>query len=103
MKKGTKLQPAPAPQAVGQPAITVGLDLSDRNLHFCEIDADGEIIAESRIPLTAAALTAPPSLRGRTMGILGATAALSSVIGAPLAGALVDEPGWRRPSGKVPG
>ena len=56
MKKGTKLQPAPAPQANTQPAITVGLDLSDRNLHFCEIDADGEIIAESRIPLTAAAL-----------------------------------------------
>lgn len=29
------------------------------------------------------------------MGILGATAALSSVIGAPLGGALVDEMGWR--------
>jgi predicted MFS family arabinose efflux permease len=45
--------------------------------------------------LIAVALTAPPSLRGRTMGILGATAALSSVIGAPLGGALVDELGWR--------
>jgi predicted MFS family arabinose efflux permease len=45
--------------------------------------------------LIAVALSAPPSLRGRTMGILGATAALSSVIGAPLGGALVDELGWR--------
>ena len=45
--------------------------------------------------LIAVALTAPPSLRGRTMGVLGATSALSSVIGAPLAGALVDDLGWR--------
>jgi predicted MFS family arabinose efflux permease len=45
--------------------------------------------------LIAVAMTAPPSLRGRTMGVLGATAALSSVIGAPLGGALVDELGWR--------
>jgi len=45
--------------------------------------------------LIAIALTAPPSLRGRTMGILGATSALSSVIGAPIGGALVDELGWR--------
>jgi predicted MFS family arabinose efflux permease len=45
--------------------------------------------------LIAVALTAPPSLRGRTMGILGATSALSSVIGAPLGGALVEDLGWR--------
>ncbi|HET9220781.1 MAG TPA: MFS transporter [Terriglobia bacterium] len=45
--------------------------------------------------LIAIALTAPSSLRGRTMGILGATSALSSVIGAPIGGALVDELGWR--------
>jgi predicted MFS family arabinose efflux permease len=45
--------------------------------------------------LISVALTAPPSLRGRTMGILGATSALSSVIGAPLGGAIVDELGWR--------
>jgi len=45
--------------------------------------------------LIAVALTAPPSLRGRTMGVLGATSALSSVIGAPLSGALVDKLGWR--------
>jgi predicted MFS family arabinose efflux permease len=45
--------------------------------------------------LIAVALTAPSSLRGRTMGVLGATSALSSVIGAPLGGALVEDLGWR--------
>src|SRR5688500_2740367 len=45
--------------------------------------------------LIAVALTAPPSLRGRTMGVLGATSALASVVGAPLAGMLVGEFGWR--------
>lgn len=45
--------------------------------------------------LIAVALTAPPSLRGRTMGVLGATSALASVIGAPLGGALVGVLGWR--------
>jgi len=45
--------------------------------------------------LIAIALTAPSSLRGRTMGILGATSALASVIGAPIGGALADDLGWR--------
>ena len=45
--------------------------------------------------LIAVALTAPASLRGRTMGILGATSALASVVGAPLGGLFVDEFGWR--------
>jgi predicted MFS family arabinose efflux permease len=45
--------------------------------------------------LIAVALTAPPALRGRTMGVLGATSALASVVGAPLGGALVGEFGWR--------
>ena len=45
--------------------------------------------------LIAVALTAPPSLRGRTMGVVGATSSLASVIGAPLGGALVGEFGWR--------
>lgn len=45
--------------------------------------------------LIAVALTAPPSLRGRTMGVLGATSALASVVGAPLGGAFVGEFGWR--------
>jgi len=45
--------------------------------------------------LIAVALTAPPSLRGRTMGVLGATSAMASVVGAPLGGLLVGEVGWR--------
>ena len=45
--------------------------------------------------LIAVALTAPPALRGRTMGVLGATSALASVVGAPLGGLLVGEFGWR--------
>jgi predicted MFS family arabinose efflux permease len=45
--------------------------------------------------LIAVALTAPPKLRGRTMGVLGATSAMASVIGAPLGGALAGELGWR--------
>src|SRR5687768_6212992 len=45
--------------------------------------------------LIAVALTAPPQLRGRTMGVLGATSALASVVGAPLGGMLVGEFGWR--------
>ena len=45
--------------------------------------------------LIAVALTAPPQLRGRTMGVLGATSAMASVVGAPLGGLLVGEVGWR--------
>jgi predicted MFS family arabinose efflux permease len=45
--------------------------------------------------LIAVAMTAPPKLRGRTMGVLGATSAMASVIGAPLGGTLVGELGWR--------
>jgi predicted MFS family arabinose efflux permease len=45
--------------------------------------------------LIAVALTAPPAIRGRTMGILGATSSLASVIGAPLGGLLVREFTWR--------
>jgi predicted MFS family arabinose efflux permease len=44
--------------------------------------------------LIAIALTAPPALRGRTMGVLGATSALASVIGAPLGGLLVRDFSW---------
>jgi predicted MFS family arabinose efflux permease len=45
--------------------------------------------------LIAVTLTSPLSLRGRTMGVLGATSAMASVVGAPLGGALVGELGWR--------
>ena len=45
--------------------------------------------------LIAVALTAPLSLRGRTMGVVGATSAMASVVGAPLGGILVGAFGWR--------
>lgn len=45
--------------------------------------------------LIAVAMTAPPSMRGRTMGVLGATSAMASVVGAPIGGSLVDGLGWR--------
>lgn len=45
--------------------------------------------------LVAVALTTPPALRGRTMGILGATSAMAAVVGAPLGGILVEDLGWR--------
>lgn len=43
----------------------------------------------------AVSLTCPPSLKGRTMGVVGATASLASVIGAPFGGTLEREFGWR--------
>ena len=36
--------------------------------------------------LVAVAVTSPPSLKGRTMGVVGATSSLASVVGAPSAG-----------------
>lgn len=45
--------------------------------------------------LIAVALTSPPGMRGRAMGILGATSAMASVIGSPVGGELVDDFGWR--------
>jgi predicted MFS family arabinose efflux permease len=45
--------------------------------------------------LTAIGLTCPPSLRGRTMGILGAMSSLASVIGAPFGSFIGQAFGWR--------
>ncbi|MBX9604415.1 MAG: transposase [Bryobacteraceae bacterium] len=38
------------------PARTIGLDLSDRTLRYCELDAAGEILAEGVLPMKRAAL-----------------------------------------------
>ena len=35
---------------------TVGLDVGDRFSHFCELDRDGEIIAQGRMRTTAEAM-----------------------------------------------
>jgi NNP family nitrate/nitrite transporter-like MFS transporter len=45
--------------------------------------------------LTALALTCPPSLRGRLMGIVGAMSSLASVIGAPFGSSIAQKFGWR--------
>jgi predicted MFS family arabinose efflux permease len=45
--------------------------------------------------LTAIALTAPPSLKGSSMGFLGSVASLASVIGAPFGSKISKDFGWR--------
>ncbi len=45
--------------------------------------------------LTALALTCPPRLKGRSMGILGAVSSVASVIGAPLGVWIAGHYGWR--------
>lgn len=41
----------------GQPALTVGLDVSDRKCQVCALDAGGEVMFTSVVALTEAALT----------------------------------------------
>jgi predicted MFS family arabinose efflux permease len=45
--------------------------------------------------MTAIALTAPPHLKGRAMGVLGATSALATVLGAPFCAQIAEALGWR--------
>ncbi len=45
--------------------------------------------------MTAIALSCPPSIRGRSMGILGAIAAFASVVGAPMGSIVARDFGWR--------
>jgi predicted MFS family arabinose efflux permease len=45
--------------------------------------------------MTAVALTAPPDLKGRAMGIVGAMSAMASVIGAPFGSSIGIAYGWR--------
>ncbi|WP_395399576.1 nitrate/nitrite transporter [Pseudoduganella sp. UC29_106] len=45
--------------------------------------------------MTAIALTAPPNLKGRAMGVLGAASALATVVGAPFCAEIAKTLGWR--------
>lgn len=46
--------------------------------------------------MTAIALTAPPHLKGRAMGVLGAMSALATVLGAPFCAGIAISLGWRQ-------
>lgn len=39
-----------------QPELTIGMDLGDRHSRLCVLDAEGEVIEESRVPTTPKAL-----------------------------------------------
>ncbi len=45
--------------------------------------------------LTAVAVTCPPMLKGRSMGVVGAVASLASVVGAPFGSSIGQAFGWR--------
>ncbi len=46
--------------------------------------------------LTAVAVTCPPWLKGRSMGVIGAVASLASVVGAPFGSSIGQAFGWRQ-------
>jgi predicted MFS family arabinose efflux permease len=46
--------------------------------------------------MTAVALSCPPSIRGRSMGVLGAIAAFASMLGAPMGSVVARDFGWRQ-------
>lgn len=39
-----------------RPAVTVGLDLGDRFIHYCKLQEDGEVTEQGRMPITEKAL-----------------------------------------------
>jgi transposase len=55
MKKTSKRKPQT--KTAPQPVLTVGLDLGDRHSHYCMLNEDREVIEESRIATTEAALS----------------------------------------------
>jgi predicted MFS family arabinose efflux permease len=86
--------------AGGLVVVAVGLVLLSRSASFEEaLVWRGLWITGYRFAFVcvfvAVSLTCPPQLKGRTMGVVGATASLASVIGAPFGGALEREFGWR--------
>jgi len=46
--------------------------------------------------LTAVAITCPPRLKGRSMGVVGAVSSLASVVGAPFGSTIGQAFGWRQ-------
>ena len=85
----------------GMTVIVLGLFWLSRAEEFREaLAARGLWLAGYRLAfvcvLTAVAVTCPPVLKGRSMGIVGALASLASVIGAPFGSSIGQAFGWQR-------
>src|SRR5690348_9705828 len=54
VKKHSKTtnQPEYANTGSGQPAITIGIDVGDRESHFCQLNAEGNITHRGRVAST---------------------------------------------------
>lgn len=52
MKKNSKKANSRKAEWKERPAVTVGLDLSDRHIHYCMLNKDGEVTEEGQIPTT---------------------------------------------------
>jgi transposase len=52
MKKHSKKANNRKAEWKDKPAITVGLDLGDRHIHYCMLNKDGEVTEEGQIPTT---------------------------------------------------
>jgi cyanate permease len=85
--------------ALGLVGVAVGSVLLGQSCYESALTFRGMTIVGYRFAfvsvLVAVALTAPLSIRGRTMGVVGAVSSLASVIGAPSGGMLVRSFGWQ--------
>lgn len=84
----------------GMVVIALGLTALSRATGFASaLAARGLWLAGYRLAfvcvLTAVAVTCPPRLKGRSMGIVGAVASLASVVGAPFGSSIGQAFGWR--------
>lgn len=84
----------------GMLVVALGLAALSRSIGYpSALAARGLWLAGYRLAfvcvLTAVAVTAPPSLKGRSMGIVGAVASLASVVGAPFGSSIGQAFGWR--------
>lgn len=51
-------------------ALTIGLDLGDRMIHYCILNAEGEVVVRDKVPTTKADLTRRFELAGRVRMVL---------------------------------
>ncbi len=84
----------------GMLVIALGLTALSRSVDYpTALAARGLWLAGYRLAfvcvLTAVAITCPPALKGRSMGVVGAVASLASVVGAPFGSSIGQAFGWR--------